>query len=87
MRLACRESHRKRLPWSEQMPLTDDLCNGLRAQPVCERRRRVGGREEIGHDDKGNPIIRYFRACKMSRDNRIRQSLIDGGPALATMSP
>ena len=37
------------LPGREQVPLADDLVDRARAQPLGERRRGIGGGEEIGH--------------------------------------
>ena len=50
MRLSRRERDGERLSGGEQMPLSDHLADGRRAQAIGKRRGGIGGGEEIGHD-------------------------------------
>jgi hypothetical protein len=49
MRLARSESDGERLAGSQQMALADHFVDARRAQAIGERRRRIGGGEEVGH--------------------------------------
>jgi hypothetical protein len=48
VRLAGRERDGERLARGEQVPLTDHVADRARTQPLGERRRGIGGGEEVG---------------------------------------
>ena len=92
MRLARSERDRERLARRQQMPLADHLVDGRRAQPIGERRRGIGGGEEIGHGaltrrKRGSVewrIIRHFQVIAWTQhDSRGWFALLSAGVLVA----